>query len=340
MYNLIRKLLFCFEPERSHQLALAALAFFHRCRLIGLFNRKIPDCPRQVMGLNFANPVGLAAGLDKDAEHITALASLGFGFIEVGTVTPKPQDGHPKPRLFRLPSAQALINRMGFNGKGLAYVLKKISAYKGDTILGVNIGKNKVTPLDRAVDDYLICLEAVYPHADYVTINISSPNTQSLRDLQQAHYLDELLRTLKTRQNDLAQKHQRYVPLVVKLSPDLTEPEVIEIADILLRHHIDGVIVGNSTKARDGVAHLPQAREQGGLSGRPLLHQSTQVLKQLSMRLQSKIPIIGLGGIMSANDAMKKFVAGADLVQLYTGFIYQGPPLIADIVRACIDKGL
>lgn len=326
-YEILRKFLFSFEPETAHSLSLAALKWLQRCGF------KLPQkqIPRSVMGLQFPNPVGLAAGLDKNGDYIDALAALGFGFIEIGTITPRPQPGNPKPRLFRLPQAHALINRMGFNNKGVDYLVAQVKKAKFSGILGINIGKNFDTPLEQAVDDYCFCLQRVYPYASYVVINISSPNTPGLRDLQFAAQLDELLVKLKQEQQQLAQQHNKLVPLVVKISPDLSDAEIETIADVLLRNKVEGVIATNTTLAREGVEGLEHATEQGGLSGKPVKDKSTRVIKKLSQHLQGKLPIIGVGGIESAADASEKLAAGASLVQIYTGFIYQGPGLIRQI---------
>lgn len=337
-YKLLRHLLFRLPPEQAHKLALEGLSLAYKLGLSALFNANPPSCPRKVMGLHFPNPVGLAAGLDKDGEYVAALASLGFGFIEVGTVTPKPQLGNPKPRLFRLPQQQALINRMGFNSKGLDYFLRNIRRYKGSAILGINLGKNVTTAIADAATDYLIGLDAVYPYADYVTINISSPNTRSLRALQQEKYLDQFLGRLKHRQQQLADLHQRYVPLVIKISPDLVDQEITFIASQLLKHRIDGVIATNTTIRREGIADNAMARQQGGLSGQPLSQVATLVVSKLRQQLQGDIPIIASGGVMSAHDAQQKFDAGAELVQLYTGLIYRGSKLIKEIVRTTAES--
>lgn len=286
------------------------------------------------MGLSFPSPVGLAAGLDKNGAVIDSMAKLGFGFIEVGTVTPRPQPGNPKPRLFRVPEAQGVINRFGFNNLGVDNLIAnvKVSRYRG--ILGINIGKNFDTPLERAVDDYLMCMQKVYAHAGYITVNISSPNTKNLRDLQAADALSNLLFRLKVEQDKLAQLHGKYVPIALKIAPDLTHEQVVEIADLLLQHHIDAVIATNTTLSRDAVKGLPHAEEAGGLSGAPVRDASTRVIRQLSGVLQGQIPIIGVGGILSGADAAEKMAAGASLVQLYSGLIYRGPKLVHEVCRA------
>ncbi len=334
MYALIRPLLFGLDAETAHGLTLKALDYAHRLGVLPLLADKAECKPRTVMGLAFPNPVGLAAGLDKNGDHIDALAALGFGFIEVGTVTPRPQPGNPKPRLFRLPQARAIINRMGFNNDGVDRLVENVkrSRYRG--ILGINIGKNFDTPIENAVEDYLIGLRKVYPHASYVTVNISSPNTKNLRQLQQASELERLLDALKREQESLARTHGKHVPLALKIAPDLETEEIIQIADLLLQYRIDGVIATNTTLSRQGVEDLPHGEEGGGLSGAPLRLKSTSVVKQLSLALQDKIPIIGVGGILEGLDAEEKIRAGASLVQLYSGLIYRGPPLVGEICRA------
>lgn len=330
LYPLIKKLLFCLPPEASHYFTLNSLRIAH---MLGLTSSKSNiSSPRTLMGLNFPNPIGLAAGLDKNGDYIEPLAFLGFGFIEIGTVTPKPQSGNPKPRLFRLTNQEALINRLGFNNKGLDYVVESLkhTQYKG--ILGVNIGKNRDTPNEKAIDDYLLGFRRVAPYASYVTINISSPNTQALRELQHGDLLQSLLRTLK--QEQAAQK--KYVPLVVKIAPDLTQEELEKIAEILLAEKMDGVIATNTTLSREGVEDSPYANEVGGLSGKPVFKRSTSIVNQLHKLLQGNIPIIGCGGILSAEDASEKIASGASLVQVYTGLIYRGPSLVAESIKALI----
>ena len=299
-----------------------------------LNSRPINASPRQVMGLTFPNAVGLAAGLDKNAAHLDALATLGFGHIEVGTVTPRPQSGNPKPRLFRLPSAAAIINRMGFNNLGVDALVANVqrSAYRG--ILGINIGKNKDTSNAQAVDDYLLCLEKVYPHASYVTINISSPNTQHLRDLQKDEALDALLSSIKLRQATLAQQHGRYVPIALKIAPDLDDSQIAAIAALLMVHQVDGVIATNTTLSRNEVRGLPHANEAGGLSGAPVRGASLRVIRTLGRHLQGSVPIIGVGGVLTGADAVEKINAGAALVQLYSGLIYRGPALVKECALA------
>ncbi len=326
-------LLFLLPPETAHSVALNTLKFIHKFK----FNKQISYKPCTVMGLDFPNPVGLAAGLDKNAEYINCLAGLGFGFIEVGTVTPEAQPGNPKPRLFRLRKNQAIINRMGFNNHGIDRLLKNVKAARFNGILGINIGKNFNTPIEEAVDDYLIGLEKAYPFADYITVNISSPNTPGLRQLQQADQLESMLMALKQAQQELASNYNKYVPLVVKIAPDLTEEEVEAIANTLLASKIDGVIATNTTLSRDNLIAETHINKTGGLSGAPLLTNSTNIIKQLNAILKGKIPIIAVGGIMTAADAEAKFEAGASLVQIYTGLIYNGPKLIHEI-KKMLDK--
>lgn len=330
IYKWLRNFLFQMEPEKAHAFVLNNLNKLYRSKLL---IPQVYNFPKKVMGITFTNPLGLAAGLDKNGEYINALSALGFGFIEVGTVTPRPQAGNPKPRMFRLVNEQALINRLGFNNKGVDYLINQISQSGFKGVLGINIGKNFDTPLEKAVDDYLICLEKVYPYAEYVTVNISSPNTVGLRQLQFGEELQNLLVNLKNKQMLLTEKTKKYVPLVVKLSPDLNQEQLQNIAQTLLENKIDGVIATNTTISRPGVENHPLSKEQGGLSGRPLFQQSTQITQNLYALLQNKIPIIGVGGIMTAHDAQLKMQAGAELLQVYTGFIYQGPRLIAEILK-------
>lgn len=335
-YTFLRPLLFKLDPESAHRVTFSGIEL---ARKLGLLTPAAIACPaRTVMGLNFPNPVGLAAGLDKNGEYLDALAMLGFGFIEIGTVTPRPQPGNPAPRIFRIPEASAIINRLGFNNHGVDQLVKNVrhSAYRG--ILGINIGKNFDTPLENAVDDYRTGLQKVYPYASYVTVNISSPNTQNLRQLQSADALDRLLDQLKSEQAKLAQVHGKYVPMAVKIAPDLDETQIRSIAALLIKHRIDGVIATNTTIARTGIEHLPAAQESGGLSGAPLTQRATTVIRQLHSLLHGAIPVIGVGGILSAHDAQDKLAAGASLVQVYTGLIYRGPDLVREIARAiCAD---
>ncbi|MDA8094588.1 MAG: quinone-dependent dihydroorotate dehydrogenase [Betaproteobacteria bacterium] len=334
MYRLLRPLLFRLPPETAHHLTLALLDARHAGGAGSLLTPAIPCRPRTVMGLSFPNPVGLAAGLDKNGEHIAALADLGFGFIEVGTVTPRPQPGNPAPRLFRVPQAEGLINRMGFNNAGVERLVENVQRARYPGILGINIGKNFDTPLERAADDYLACLRAVYRWASYVTVNISSPNTKNLRQLQHAQELGALLSALRSEQATLAATHGKHVPLVLKIAPDLTSDELLAIADLCLDHHIEAVIATNTTVARDGIEGMRHATESGGLSGAPLRCRSTGIIKQLSLAVRGRIPIIGVGGIMNGLDALEKIKAGASLVQLYSGLIYRGPRLVAEAAAA------
>ncbi|QQD19635.1 quinone-dependent dihydroorotate dehydrogenase [Spongiibacter nanhainus] len=334
MYSLLRRALFCLPTETSHDLALSALSAAQRLGLSSLLATPPAADPRTVMGVEFPNPVGLAAGLDKDGRHIRGLAALGFGFIEIGTVTPRPQPGNPLPRLFRLPEASAIINRMGFNNRGVDQLVDAVRRSGYDGVLGINIGKNKDTPAEQAVDDYLHCLNKVYPLASYITVNLSSPNTPGLRDLQFGQPLIDLLAALKAEQKQLSQTHGRYVPIAVKIAPDMAEADLRGVAKVLIDQQIDGVIATNTTIARDAVKHLPHGAEAGGLSGRPVREASTQAVRILAEELDGKLPIIGVGGIDSGDAAAEKMRAGASLVQVYTGFIYRGPALIADVARA------
>jgi dihydroorotate dehydrogenase len=329
-YPIARTALFALDPELAHKVALKSLKRLERLGLTGLLGCKV-SAPREVMGLKFDNPVGLAAGLDKNGEYIDALAALGFGFIEVGTVTPRAQPGNPKPRLFRLAEHEALINRLGFNNLGLEAFVANVKAAKFKGVLGLNIGKNFDTPVERAADDYLACLRGVYRFASYVTINVSSPNTRGLRDLQAAWQLDALLSALTGERKKLAQAHKKTVPLVLKIAPDLDGGELRDIAQLLLDHGMDGVIATNTTTMRQAIAGHPLAQEGGGLSGRPLFSPSTEIVRQLAKLLKGNIPIIGVGGILCGADAKMKIQAGAALVQIYTGFIYRGP----DLIREC-----
>lgn len=334
MFSLLRQCLFSLPTETSHHLALDSLKWAEKLKLSSLLASPQPKSPVTVMGLEFPNPVGMAAGLDKNAEYIDGLAALGFGFIEVGTVTPKPQPGNPKPRLFRLSDAQAIINRMGFNNHGVNYLVEQVKRSRYDGILGINIGKNKDTPAEKAVDDYLICMRKVYPYASYITVNLSSPNTPGLRDLQFGEPLEQLLAQLKAEQKLLSEEHKRYVPVAVKIAPDMAEDDIQQVAEALVRNGIDGVIATNTTIAREAVKHLPHGEETGGLSGAPLTQASTGVIKALAEALDGRLPIIGVGGIMSGEDAKAKMEAGASLVQIYSGFIYKGPRLVADAVAS------
>lgn len=330
MYSLARPLLFSLAPERAHERTLSWLKTAHK---FGLIRAEFITKPVTCMGIEFPNAVGLAAGLDKNGEYIDALASLGFGFIEIGTVTPKPQDGNPEPRLFRLPKANAIINRMGFNNHGVDQLIENVKASKYKGILGINIGKNADTPVENAVDDYLYCFEKVYNHASYVTVNISSPNTKNLRSLQSGEALTYLLSTLKNRQAELAEQYQHYVPLVLKVAPDLTTEDIAFIAKQLLEYKIDGLIVTNTSLSRDGVENLPFAEEAGGLSGEPVFEKSTICLRSFAAVLKNQIPLIGVGGILNGEQALAKQHAGANLIQVYTGLIYTGPKLIQECIN-------
>lgn len=334
LYSSLRTLLFQLDPETAHHCTLQLLRTLAALPLSGRLASYAPKAPCQVMGIDFPNPVGLAAGLDKNGECINAWADMGFGFIEIGTVTPRPQPGNPKPRLFRLPQAQALINRMGFNNKGVDYLIEQVRRANYQGVLGINIGKNADTPVERAADDYLAGLRKVYPWARYVTVNISSPNTPGLRDLQYGVALDRLLAALKAEQQRLADSYGRYVPLAVKIAPDIADADVPTVGQALVRHGIDAVIATNTTFSRAGVEGLPHAAETGGLSGAPLRERSTAVVQQLADVVAGALPIIAAGGILSGADAAAKMAAGASLVQIYTGFIYRGPVLIREAVAA------
>ncbi|WP_421621294.1 quinone-dependent dihydroorotate dehydrogenase [Alkalilimnicola ehrlichii] len=335
MYSLIRPLLMRMDAERSHEFSLAWMDRLARLGLGRLLRgHRLPDMPRRVMGLTFANPVGLAAGLDKNGEHLEALGHVGFGFIEVGTVTPRPQPGNPEPRLFRLPAHEAIINRMGFNNQGVDALVQRLRVTRYQGVLGVNIGKNKDTPTERATDDYLSCLQKVYPYADYVAVNVSSPNTPGLRDLQGGELLETLLGRLTHLRGVLAREYGRYVPLVVKIAPDMDEAQRAHFCQQVLRYGIDGVAATNTTLSRDGVEDDPLAREQGGLSGAPLRPRAQAVLEELGQRLGHRVPLIGVGGIMSGADAQARMAAGADLLQIYSGFIYRGPLLLEELLKA------
>ncbi|MGB5455334.1 MAG: quinone-dependent dihydroorotate dehydrogenase [Gammaproteobacteria bacterium] len=333
LYALFRAVLFMFEPERAHAISMTFLQLVHRLGLSRLLFGRRKMAPVNVLGLEFPNAVGLAAGLDKNGDHIDALAACGFGFVEIGTVTPRAQPGNPKPRMFRLEKDGAIINRMGFNNAGVEHLINRVKASKRDCIIGINIGKNRDTPLERAVDDYAIAYQHVYPYADYITVNISSPNTPGLRDLQHGEQLSRLLHTLKRQQQRLAEQYSRYKPLLVKIAPDLDDDEIRELAHTLIDSGIDGVIATNTSNQRPDLKSVAFASEQGGLSGRPIQQQSDHVLRVLVRELDGKMPVIGVGGIMSAEDAQRKFQAGASLVQLYTGFIYSGPGLISSILK-------
>lgn len=334
MMDFARKFLLTIPAETAHNLAIAALPLLP-------VQQTLPDDPIEVMGLKFKNKVGLAAGLDKNGEALSAWAKMGFGFVEIGTVTPLPQAGNPKPRMFRIPEKQAIINRMGFNNKGIDYLLRNLEEYRlntsGGPLIGVNIGKNAITPINKATDDYLICLKKAYQLADYITINISSPNTKNLRSLQGKDQLQQLLETLKAEQAVLAEKYQKYTPLVVKLAPDMSEEELLESIEVIKAVQLDGVIGTNTTLSRVEVQGFANADEAGGLSGGPLTERSTKVVKTLVEHLPESIPVIAAGGIMKGDDAVEKIKAGAKLVQIYSGFIYGGTGLIEDVNKKLLD---
>ncbi len=337
MYQFVRPLLFKFNPEFIHEMTLFGLRNLNSLGLLAPFKANPPALPTKLMGLDLPNPVGLAAGLDKNGEAMNAFGALGFGYIEVGTVTPKPQPGNPKPRLFRLPARQAIVNRMGFNNHGVDALIENIKKAKFSGVLGVNIGKNATTPIEQAVDDYLICLEKLYPYADYIAVNISSPNTKNLRSLQNKNELNALLGRLKEKQLSLEASIGKYVPLAIKIAPDLSEEEVIETAAILLQNQVDGVIATNTTIDKTSIEPHPLSGEAGGLSGAPLTAQSNIVLQILSKELQNKLPIIGVGGIVEGNHAKEKIQLGAQAVQIYSGLIFQGPALIKDCVDSILE---
>lgn len=331
LYSFLRPLIFSLEPETAHRVTFTAMEAVRRLRLVK--HHPIACQARTVMGLSFPNPVGLAAGLDKDGKHIDALAALGFGFIEVGTVTPRPQPGNPRPRLFRIPDANAIINRMGFNNNGIDRLVANVESANYEGILGINIGKNFGTQVEKAMDDYIACLNKAYRYASYIAVNISSPNTPGLRQLQNAEELDHLLEALKLSQQKLADEHGKYTPLAVKIAPDLEPSQIDAIAALLMKHRIDGVIATNTTLSRAGTETLPHAEEAGGLSGAPLTKRSTTVIRRLHDILQGALPIIGVGGIMCPADAKEKIEAGASLVQIYSGLIYRGPRLVREIAQ-------
>ncbi|MDR2000149.1 MAG: quinone-dependent dihydroorotate dehydrogenase, partial [Zoogloeaceae bacterium] len=336
---LVKPFAFALDPETAHELSIRGMAGLQKLGLVSAYN-PLRAAPVTVMGLDFPNRVGLAAGLDKNGQAIDVLAGWGFGFIEIGTVTPRPQPGNPRPRLFRLPQAQAVINRMGFNNHGVDALIANVQAARYKGILGINIGKNFDTPIEKAAGDYLACLDKVYAHAAYVAVNISSPNTQNLRQLQGASELDALLGALKTRQTELAQRHGKYVPLALKIAPDLDDAQIADIADALRRHRIDAVIATNTTLSRTGVENLPLGNETGGLSGAPLFEKSTEVLRRLSAALAGEVPIIAAGGITDGEKALAKLEAGASLVQIYSGLVYRGPALVTECAKACEQLGV
>ncbi|CAH5863285.1 quinone-dependent dihydroorotate dehydrogenase [Enterobacter hormaechei] len=331
-YPFVRKALFQLDPERAHEFTFQQLRRITGTPLAALVRQNVPEKPVQCMGLTFKNPLGLAAGLDKNGECIDALGAMGFGSIEIGTVTPRPQPGNDKPRLFRLVEAEGLINRMGFNNLGVDHLVENVKKAHFDGVLGINIGKNKDTPVEQGKDDYLICMKKVYAYAGYIAVNISSPNTPGLRSLQYGEALDDLLSAIKNKQTALQAIHHKYVPVAVKIAPDLSAEELIQVADSLVRHNIDGVIATNTTLDRSLVQGMKNCDEAGGLSGRPVQLKSTEIIRALSAELKGQLPIIGVGGIDSVIAAREKMAAGASLVQIYSGFIFKGPPLIKEIV--------
>ena len=338
LYQLARPLLLQLNPESAHELALPSFKFLHRLGVSGLPGRAIPSNPVKAMGLEFPNPVGLAAGMDKNGEFIDTLAAFGFGFLEVGTVTPRPQPGNPRPRMFRIVEREAIINRMGFNNVGVDRLVENVRAARYRGILGINVGKNFDTPMERAAEDYVACLKKIYPFASYVAINVSSPNTKNLRELQQPSELAALLGTLTSARDTLARAHKRRVPLALKIAPDLDDQDIIAIARAVVDHDIDAVIATNTTVSRDGVLGLPHADEPGGLSGAPLAPLATAVVRKLAAALRDKTPIIGVGGIMSAADAREKLAGGASLVQVYSGLVYRGPGLVREIAAGLVAR--
>ncbi|ANN26617.1 TPA: quinone-dependent dihydroorotate dehydrogenase [Vibrio vulnificus] len=333
LYRLARAGFFQLDAEKAHDLAIQNFKRFTGTPIDLFYRQQLPNRPVECMGLTFRNPVGLAAGLDKNGECIEAFDAMGFGFVEVGTVTPRAQSGNDKPRLFRLVGAEGIINRMGFNNLGVDNLIENVKKAKYSCVLGINIGKNKDTPIEKGAEDYLICMEKVYEYAGYIAVNISSPNTPGLRTLQYGEALDELLVELKRKQAELEEKHGKYVPLALKIAPDLTDDEIRQICQSLIKNKIDGVIATNTTLDRTMVEGMKHAQEAGGLSGRPLQSRSTEVVRLLRKELQGNIPIIGVGGVDSYVAAKEKMLAGADLVQVYSGFIYHGPSLVRDIVK-------
>lgn len=334
LYDLYKKVAFKLDPELIHTMTLKGLDLTCQRDKPHFLADEIPERPVNVMGLDFKNPVGLAAGMDKNGDYIDALGALGFGFIEIGTVTPRPQPGNPKPRLFRIPEQEAIINRMGFNNKGVDHLCEQVKRSRYTGVLGINIGKNFDTPNENALDDYLVGMDKVYQHADYITVNISSPNTKGLRDLQSGETFDQLVGSLKQKQMELADSYGSYTPLTIKIAPDLTNEEITFMAQTMLKHEVDAIIATNTTISREGLDAYEASNEAGGLSGFPLRDPSTTVIKKLQIVLEDKIPIIGVGGIMRGKDALEKINAGSRLVQVYSGLIYNGPPVVGDIVKA------
>jgi dihydroorotate dehydrogenase len=337
LYDLVRRALFATDPETAHELTMEGLRMGHRLGATRLLCRTRHQ-PVTCMGLEFPNPVGVAPGLDKNGDYFEALGDLGFGFVEIGTVTPRPQPGNPKPRVFRLPRAQAMINRLGFNNKGVDHLVRRVRKHRFAGILGINIGKNFDTPIEQAVDDYLHCLDKVYPHADYVTVNISSPNTENLRSLQGERELDGLLSTISGRRAELADEHGRCVPLAVKVAPDLDDEAIRVIAEVVARHRMDAVIATNTTVGREGVEGMPHALEAGGLSGAPLKPMADRVLAAFREKLPEEIDLIGVGGITCGQDAVDKLDRGASAVQFYTGLVYRGPDLVGECLQAIAQR--
>lgn len=330
LYSLARPLLFSLEPETAHRVTLGLAELSARLRISG----KKPSAPVRVMGIDFPNPVGAAAGLDKHAEHVNGVAALGFGFVELGGVTPRPQPGNPRPRLFRLPEARAIINRYGLNSIGVEAFAENLKRARAKAVIGVNIGKNRDTPNEHAAEDYERCLEVLYPHVHYLSINVSSPNTKGMRDLQSARFLTELIRKMRFRREHLRDQHGRNVAFVLKISPDIDETAIRDIAEVARRERIDGLIATNTTVSREGVAGLPHGAEEGGLSGAPLRARATEVLRRFAFHLKNEVTLIGGGGILSGADAREKFDAGASLVQIYSGLVFRGPRLISECVSA------
>ncbi|OBU29243.1 quinone-dependent dihydroorotate dehydrogenase [Photobacterium kishitanii] len=333
LYRIARSAIFQLDAEKAHDLAIQNFSRFTGTPLDIFYRQHVPERPVEVMGITFKNPVGLAAGLDKNGECIDAFGTMGFGFVEVGTVTPRPQSGNDKPRLFRLIPAEGIINRFGFNNLGVDNLVENVKKSTYDGVIGINIGKNKDTPIEKGAEDYLICMEKVYQYAGYIAVNISSPNTPGLRSLQYGEALDDLLSQLKQKQTELAEKHGKYVPLALKIAPDLDDQEIVQVCESLIRNNIDGVIGTNTTLDRTLVEGMDHCDEMGGLSGRPLQNKSTEVIRKMAIALDGALPIIGVGGIDSAMAAREKMQAGAQLVQVYTGFIYHGPRLVKDIVN-------